>query len=77
MMKGHLAHHYSHLGLSLLFQTALSARADLEAQRDQSTLAEVSRDDLLAKRTLSRVLKAGQALFVRTEERRRRLLCGP
>ena len=33
MMKGHLARHYSHSGLSLLFQTALSARADLEEPR--------------------------------------------
>lgn len=33
MMKGHLAHHYSHSGLSPLFQTTLSARADLEEPR--------------------------------------------
>ena len=45
--------------------------------REGSILAEVFRDHLLAKRTLSRVLKAGQALFVRTEERCRRLPCGP
>ena len=33
VMKCHLAHHYSHSVRSLLFQMALSARADLEEER--------------------------------------------
>lgn len=50
---------YSHLVPSL--PEGLSGRADLEEQGGIS-IAEVSRDRLLAKRTLSRVLKAGMYL---------------
>lgn len=50
---------------ALSFQRALSGRADLEEQGG-SVSAEVSRDRLYV-RTLSRVLKVGQALSVRTE----------
>lgn len=73
-MTCHLAHHHGHSALSPLFEATrpLSAVADLEEQRGIDIGRSFQRLPL-GKGEPERGVKAGQALFMRTEERCRRL----